>query len=145
MGEMALDSTPVPNTPKSAVADLLDLDFGSSDPAPYTSPPVSSSQPSGGAPNYTADLFDMSSDMSGSGSFGGMGGMGGMSGMGGMGGMAVMAVQQPQQRVTSPPSSSTGDLFGDLGGFGQPPQQQQQQPKPAAGQSSAMNDLLDLF
>jgi hypothetical protein len=134
MGEM--DSAPSASTPKNAVADLLDLDFGSSEPAPYTSPPASTNQPSG-APNYSADLFDMSSDMSGSGVFGGMGGMSGMSGMGGL---------QQQQRVSSPPTSSsnTGDLFGDLGGFGQPPQQQQQQAKPA-GQSSTVNDLLDLF
>ncbi|KAG9320551.1 hypothetical protein KVV02_000368 [Mortierella alpina] len=72
---------------KNAMADLLDLDFGSSSEPAYSSPPVSSSSQkrSSGGPNYSADLFDMSSDIGsrgGRGAFGGMGGMGGMSGMG---------------------------------------------------------------
>ncbi|KAF9136581.1 beta-adaptin [Linnemannia schmuckeri] len=145
IGDAVLDASGAP-APKNAMADLLDLDFGSSEPA-YTSPPVSSSKPAGNnGPNYSADLFDMSSDMSESSSsvFGGMGGMGGMGVMGGMGGMGGMQQQQTQhQQQASAPARN--DPFGDLGGlggFGQP-QQQQQPTKPT--QSSAENDLLGLF
>ncbi|KAF9929526.1 beta-adaptin [Mortierella alpina] len=125
--------------PKNAMADLLDLDFGSSEPV-YTSPPVSSSKPASSGPNYSADLFDMSSDMSSGGVFGGMAGMS----------TANVSQQQQQQSfgVMSPTNNSHqfGDLAG-LGGFGQPAQQQQQQhQKPAASsQSSTVNDLMDLF
>ncbi|KAF9951535.1 beta-adaptin [Mortierella alpina] len=123
--------------PKNAMADLLDLDFGSSEPA-YTSPPVSSSKPTSSGPNYSADLFDMSSDMSSGGVFGGMAGMNAANG----------AQQQQQQSfgVMSPTNNSNqfGDLAG-LGGFGQPAQQQQQQKPAPSSQSSTVNDLLDLF
>ncbi|KAG9323269.1 hypothetical protein KVV02_006292 [Mortierella alpina] len=123
--------------PKNAMADLLDLDFGSSEPA-YTSPPVSSSKPTSSGPNYSADLFDMSSDMSSGGVFGGMAGMS----------TANVSQQQQQQSfgVMSPTNNSHqfGDLAG-LGGFGQPAQQQQQQKPAASSQSSTVNDLMDLF
>ncbi|KAF9344717.1 beta-adaptin, partial [Mortierella sp. AD094] len=120
-----------PATPKNAMADLLDLDFGSSEPA-YSSPTMSG-KPVASGPNYSADLFDMSSDMSS-----------GMTGGGAFGGLGVMNPTSQQFNVSSPPmaSNASNDLFGDLGGFGQPQQQQQ---KPPAAQSSTVNDLLDLF
>ncbi|KAF9392975.1 beta-adaptin [Podila verticillata] len=125
----AMDS-PSSGAPKNAMADLLDLDFGSSEPA-YTSPPNSSMPVSNNGPNYSADLFDMSSDMpSNQGVFGGMGM--GMGGMGGMGGMSSPPAQHQQ--------ATPADPFGNLGAFGAPPQQ-----KPATTQSSTVNDLLDLF
>ncbi|KAF9936244.1 beta-adaptin [Mortierella alpina] len=141
IGDVELESpSAAPGAAKNAMADLLDLDFGSSSEPAYSSPPVSSSsqQQSSGGPNYSADLFDMSSDMGsgGGGAFGGMGGMGGMSGMG-------MSAAAP---ATSTQMSTSNDPFGDLGGFGQPQQPQQpQQQKPATGQSSAMDDLLGLL
>ncbi|KAF9572784.1 beta-adaptin [Mortierella alpina] len=140
IGDVDLESpSAAPGAAKNAMADLLDLDFGSSSEPAYSSPPVSSSsqKQSSGGPNYSADLFDMSSDMSsGGGAFGGMGGMGGMSGMG-------MSAAAP---VASTQMNTTSDPFGDLGGFGQPQQPQQpQQQKPATGQSSAMDDLLGLL
>ncbi|KAF9999476.1 beta-adaptin [Entomortierella chlamydospora] len=125
--------------PKNAMVDLLDLDFGSPEPT-FTSPPVSGAKPSNSGPNYSADLFDMSSDMgSSSNVFGSP--------------MPTMAVMNGGvgQGIKSP----TTDHFSDLGGLGglnfgqpagqqqQPPQQQAQQPNPA--QSSTVNDLLDLF
>ncbi|KAF9398827.1 beta-adaptin [Mortierella sp. AD011] len=131
--------------PKNAMVDLLDLDFGSSEPT-FTSPPVSGAKPSNSGPNYSADLFDISSDMgSSSDMFGSP--------------MPTMAVMNGGvgQGIKSP----TTDHFSDLGGlgglnFGQPAgqqqqqqqqqqqsQQQAQQPNPA--QSSTVNDLLDLF
>ncbi len=82
IGELDVESpSAAPGAAKNAMADLLDLDFGSSSEPAYSSPPVSSSQKqSSSGPNYSADLFDMSSDMgSGGGAFGGMGGMGGLS------------------------------------------------------------------
>lgn len=122
--------SPSSGAPKNAMADLLDLDFGSSEPA-YTSPPNSSMPVSNNGPNYSADLFDMSSDMpSNQGVFGGMGM--GMGGMGGMGGMSSPPAQHQQ--------ATPADPFGNLGAFGAPPQQ-----KPATTQSSTVNDLLDLF
>ncbi|KAG9321386.1 hypothetical protein KVV02_005759 [Mortierella alpina] len=138
IGDVDLESpSAAPGAAKNAMADLLDLDFGSSSEPAYSSPPVSSSsqKQSSGGPNYSADLFDMSSDMGsgGGGAFGGMGGMGGMSGMG-------MSAAAP---ATSTQMSTSNDPFGDLGGFGQPQQPQQQ--KPATGQSSTMDDLLGLL
>ncbi|KAG0066043.1 beta-adaptin [Linnemannia elongata] len=150
MGEDIVTSptAPAASAPKNAMADLLDLDFGSSEPVatPVMSPPTSNSNKSG--PNYSADLFDMSSDMSsggGSSVFGGMGGMGGMSGMGGLN----SGFQQNQnQNTVASPTASRNDAFGDLaglGGFGQPAPAVSQ-PKPTSStQSSTVNDLLDLF
>lgn len=150
MGEDTVTSptAPAASAPKNAMADLLDLDFGSSEPVatPVMSPPTSNNNKSG--PNYSADLFDMSSDMSsgdGSGVFGGMGGMGGMSGMGGMN----SGFQQSQsQNAATSPTASRNDAFGDLAGFvgfGQPALAVSQ-PKPTSStQSSTVNDLLDLF
>ncbi|KAF9283891.1 beta-adaptin [Mortierella alpina] len=140
IGDLDLESpSAAPAAAKNAMADLLDLDFGSSSEPAYSSPPVSSSsqKQSNNGPNYSADLFDMSSDMgSGGGAFGGMGSMGGMTGMG-MPGAAP---------ATSSQMSTSNDPFGDLGGFGQPQQPQQPpQQKPATGQSSAMDDLLSLL
>ncbi|KAF9981691.1 beta-adaptin [Mortierella antarctica] len=114
IGDVELESpSAAPGAAKNAMADLLDLDFGSSSEPAYSSPPVSSSsqKQSSGGPNYSADLFDMSSDMGsgGGGAFGGMGGMGGMSGMG-------MSAAAP---ATSTQMSTSNDPFGDLGGFGQ--------------------------
>ncbi|KAF9953746.1 beta-adaptin [Mortierella alpina] len=134
IGDVDLESpSAAPGAAKNAMADLLDLDFGSSSEPAYSSPPVSSSsqKQSGSGPNYSADLFDMSSDMgSGGGAFGGMGGMSGM-------GMPAAAPAISSQMTTN------NDPFGDLGGFGQPQQPQPQ--KPATGQSSAMDDLLGLL
>ncbi|KAG0055661.1 beta-adaptin [Gryganskiella cystojenkinii] len=128
--------------PKNAMADLLDLDFGSSEPQQqpmYNSPPVSGNRAPAG---YNADLFDMSSDMGdNTGAFGGMNGLHNSAN----GGNTSSASNNNGN------SNSAGNLFGDLGGFGgfgqSPPtaQQQQQQPKPASAQSSTVNDLLDLF
>ncbi|KAF9129810.1 beta-adaptin [Mortierella sp. 14UC] len=144
IGDAVLDTTSGAPAAKNTMADLLDLDFGSSEPA-YTSPPVSSSKPaSNNGPNYSADLFDMSSDMpeSSSSVFGGMGGMGNMGGMGGMG-MGGMQQQQQQQHQQQQAAPTRNDPFGDLGlgGFGQPQQHQPTNPT----QSSAENDLLGLF
>ncbi|KAG0012321.1 beta-adaptin [Entomortierella chlamydospora] len=134
IGDAVLETggTSSPATPKNTVADLLDLDFGSSEPA-YSSPTMSG-KPAASGSNYNADLFDMSSDMSS-----------GMTGGGAFGGLGVMNVPSPQFNVSSQPAASntSNDPFGDLGGFGQPQQQQQQ--KPPTAQSSAVNDLLDLF
>ncbi|KAG0287106.1 beta-adaptin [Linnemannia gamsii] len=152
MGEDTVTSptAPAASAPKNVMADLLDLDFGSSEPVstPVMSPPTSNSK---SGPNYSADLFDMSSDMSSGGSdaFGGMGGMSGMSGVGGLniGFQQSQSQSQNQNTATSGSSNAFGDLAG-FGGFGQQPSaatasQQTQQQKPT--QSSTVNDLLDLF
>ncbi|CAO3573000.1 unnamed protein product [Mortierella alpina] len=149
IGDVELESpSAAPGAAKNAMADLLDLDFGSSSEPAYSSPPVSSSsqKQSSGGPNYSADLFDMSSDMgSGGGGGGAFAGMGGMGGMGGMSNMGMSAAAP----APSTHMNTSNDPFGDLGGFGQPQQTQQpQQPsqqKPAGGQSSAMDDLLGLL
>ncbi|KAF9979411.1 hypothetical protein BGZ75_009723, partial [Mortierella antarctica] len=78
------------------MADLLCLAFGSSPEPTYSLPPVSSSnqKQSSGGPNYSADLFEMSSDMGskGGGAFG-------------------------VWEATSTQMSSSNDPFGDLGGM----------------------------
>lgn len=152
MGEDTVTSptAPAASAPKNAMADLLDLDFGSSEPVatPVMSPPTSNSK---SGPNYSADLFDMSSDMSsggGSGVFDGMGGIGSMGGMSGMGGLNSGFQQNQNQNTATSPTASRNDAFGDLagfGGFGQPVPVVSQ-PKPTSStQSSTVNDLLDLF
>lgn len=155
MGEDTATSptAPTASAPKNAIADLLDLDFGSSEPVstPVMSPPTSNNNKSG--PNYSADLFDMSSDMSSGGSdvFGRMGGMGGTSGMGGLNSGFQQSQSQSQSQNQNTATSGSRDAFGDLaglGGFGQQPSaatasQQTQQQK--STQSSTVNDLLDLF
>ncbi|KAF9090119.1 beta-adaptin [Mortierella sp. AD031] len=136
-GEDTVASPTAPSAPKNAMADLLDLDFGSSEPAPVVSPPTSNRS----GPNYSADLFDMSSDMapsSGGGVFGGMGGMGGM------GGFQQNQNSSQNQSVMSPSKDAFGDLAG-LGGFGQQQQQQRPPKSNSSAQSSTVNDLLDLF
>ncbi|KAF9347214.1 AP-1 complex subunit beta-1 [Mortierella sp. AD094] len=133
--EVAEGATPAAGAPKNAMADLLDLDFGSSEPT-YTSPPVSGAKPNNSGPNYSADLFDMSSDMGSSSSVFGSP----------MPSMAVMNGGVGQS-IKSP----TTDHFAGLGGlgglnFGQPAgQQQQAQQQSNPAQSSTVNDLLDLF
>ncbi|KAF9160103.1 beta-adaptin [Actinomortierella ambigua] len=146
---------------KNAMADLLDLDFGS-EPTSATSggsfapvmSPITSSAPalpptstgSSTGPNYSSDLFDFSSDTSSSifGSTGASSGAGSSSnnfnsnnsnnsfgGLGGFGGSSGGMM------------ASNNDPFAGLGGSA--PAQQPPAQKPAGQQSGAMNDLLDLF
>ncbi|KAF9436855.1 beta-adaptin [Entomortierella beljakovae] len=143
--------------PKNAVADLLDLDFGSPEPV-FTSPKSSTVPAANNGPNYSADLFDMSSDMGSSSSV-----FGGNSITAGLNVATTQEVISPTTReVISPTTqevrSPTIDHFAGLGGlsFGSPMGQQQQQQqqqftqqtqqsKQTNTQSSTVNDLLDLF